>query len=135
MPITGKTVSGVGNKQVNIEGQGTIELESNYNGYEYLLRLENVLYIPGNRNNLISLGRWDHARGWYTGGRGVLTLITKDGKQVAKGTKVDNNLYKMNVSVKKPGATVSKTTACTPQTFQASEPSQTWENWHRRMVT
>jgi hypothetical protein len=96
------------------------------------LRLENVLYIPGNRNNLISLGRWDHAGGRYTGGRGALILITKDGKQVAKGTKVDNNLYKMNVSVKKPGATFSKTTTCTPQTFQATEPTQTWETWHKR---
>ena len=131
-PLTGKTVSGVGNNKANIEGRGTIELESIYKGYKYLLKLENVLYIPSNRNNLISLGRWDHAGGQYTGGGGVLILITKDGKQVARGTKIDNNLYKMNVSVKKPGAIYSKSTTCTPQTFQATEPTQSWETWHKR---
>ena len=40
----------------------------------------------------------------------------------------------MDVSVKKPGATqhTGKTTTCTPQTFQATEPTQTWETWHKR---
>ena len=69
-PVTGRTVAGVGNNQAIVEGRGTIELESIYNDYKYLLRLENVLHIPSNRNNLISLGRWDHAGGRYTGGGG-----------------------------------------------------------------
>ena len=55
-PLTGKTITGVGNNKANVEGQGTIELESYYNGHKYLLRLDDVLYIPSNRNNLISLG-------------------------------------------------------------------------------
>ena len=131
-PLTGKTVSGVSTNKAKIEGQGTVELESIINGYKYLLKLENVLYIPSNRNNLISLGRWDHAGGQYTGGGGVLILITKDGKQVAKGTKVNNNLYKMKVSIWKPGASYPKSSTCTPQTFQATEPTQTWETWHQR---
>jgi len=131
-PLTGKTVAGVGNNQANAEGRGTIELESIYNDYKYLLKLENVLYIPSNRNNLISLGRWDRAGGRYTGGGGAILLTTKDGKHVAKGTKINNNLYKMKVSIRKPGATYSKSTTCTPQTFQASEPTQSWETWHKR---
>jgi hypothetical protein len=98
-PLTGKTVAGVGNNKANIEGRGTIELESCYKGHKYLLRLDDVLYIPSNCNNLISLGRWDKAGGWYTGGGGVLTLITKDGKQIAQGTKIQNNLYNMKVSI------------------------------------
>ena len=55
-PLTGKAVAGVGNKQANVEGKGTIELESTYKGNKYLLRLDDVLYVPGNQNNLISLG-------------------------------------------------------------------------------
>ena len=47
-PLTGKTVMGVGNNQANVEGHGTIELESMNNGFKYLLRLENVLHIPSN---------------------------------------------------------------------------------------
>ena len=131
-PVTGKTVAGVSNNKAIIEGRGTIELESIYKNDKYLLRLENVLYIPSNRNNLISLGRWDDAGGRYTGGGGGIIFITKDGKHVVKGTKIDNNLYKMKVSIRKPGATISKLTTCTPQTFQATEPTQSWEIWHRR---
>ena len=44
-PLTGKTVAGVGNKHANVEGRGTIELESAFQGNKYLLKLENVLYI------------------------------------------------------------------------------------------
>ena len=131
-PLTGKTVAGVGNNQAKVEGHGTIELESMYNGFKYLLRLENVLHIPSNRNNLISLCRWDKARGRYTDGGGSLTLIMKDGKHVARGTKIENNLYKMKVSARKLGATYSKSTTCTPQTFQATEPTQSRETWHKR---
>ena len=131
-PVTGKTVAGVGNNHAIVEGRGTIELESTYKDYKYLLRLENVLHIPSNRNNLISLGHWDHAGGRYTGGGGAIILVTKDGKHVAKGTKIDNNLYKMKVSIRKPGTTTNKTTTCTPQTFQATEPTQSWETWHKR---
>ena len=131
-PVTGRTVAGVGNNQAIVEGRGKIELESIYNDYKYLLRLENVLHIPSNRNNLISLGRWDHAGGRYTGGGGAIILVTKDGKQIAKFTKIDNNLYKMKVSVRKPDTTTSKSKTCTPQTFQAAEPTQSWEIWHKR---
>ena len=46
--------------------------------------------------------------------------------------KMANNLYKMKVSIQKPGATYTKNTTCTPQTFQASEPTQSWELWHKR---
>ena len=66
------------------------------------------------------------------GGGGALILITKDGKPVARGTKIQNNLYKMKVSIHKPSASCSKKTVSTPQTFQATEPSQSWETWHKR---
>ena len=131
-PLAGKTVAGVGNNQARAVGQGTIELESRYKGNKYLLRLEDVLHIPSNRNNLISLGRWDKAGGRYTGGGGVLTLMTKDGQHVTEGIKIANHLYRMKVSIRKPNTTCSKDMACTPQTFQATETTQSWEVWHKR---
>ena len=131
-PLTGKTVVGVGNNQAQAIGRGTIELESSCHGNKYLLRLEDVLHIPSNRNNLISLGRWDKAGGQYTSGGGVLTLTTKDGQHITQGTKIANHLYKMKVSIQKPGASCSKIMACTPQTFQATEPTQSWKVWHKR---
>jgi hypothetical protein len=62
------------------------------NGEEHNLYLQNVLHVPGTRNNLISLGRWDVAGGCYLGGHGQLTLMTKNGKAIAQGEKVDNHL-------------------------------------------
>jgi hypothetical protein len=51
----------VGNVKAKAEGQGTVELISSCNGRKYILQLEDVLYIPMNRNNLIALGKWDKA--------------------------------------------------------------------------
>jgi hypothetical protein len=96
------------------------------------LTLEDVLYILNNRNNLISLGQWDTAGGRYAGGGGTLTLITKDGKSIARGTKIGNNLYKIKVSVCKPNTTHAKGHTVTPQTFMSNEPSQNWETWHNQ---
>ena len=101
------------------------------NGTPYLLRLDKVLYIPSNWNNLISLGHWDTAGGQYTGGKGVLTLITKDGTTITKGNKIDNNLYKMKVTTRQTIVPNTKTLA-NPQTFAATEPAHSWETWHRR---
>jgi len=57
-PINQTTVSGVGNTKVSAKGRGTVQLKSVINGQKYTLKLEDVLYIPTNKHNLISLGRW-----------------------------------------------------------------------------
>jgi len=61
-----------------------------------------------------------------------LTLITKDGTSVARGTKVGNNLYKMKVAICEPNTKPSKNRTVTPQTFLSAEPAQSWEIWHKR---
>ena len=61
-----------------------------------------------------------------------MTLITKDGTSVARGTKVGNNLYKMKVAIREPNTQPSKNKTITPQTFLAAEPAQSWETWHKR---
>jgi hypothetical protein len=98
-PMGNGSVMGVGGKEAKIAGRRTVELISTCNGHKYLLRLENVLHVPGTRNNLISLGRWDAADRRYIGGKGRITLITKDKKQIAQGRKVSNHLYKMNITI------------------------------------
>ena len=107
-------------------------LESSYEGHNYILQLESVLYIPTNRNNLISLGRWDKSGGRYTGGGGELILITKDGIPVSRGTKIENNLYKMMVTTHKPDITSTKRVKTQNQSFVIHEPVQSWETWHKR---
>ena len=98
-PLTNISVRGVGDVTTKAKGCGTVELESECNGVTYLLKLEDVLYIPTNRNNLISLGRWDNAGGCHMGGKGTLTLIAKNRKHVAIGRRINNHLYKMNFTM------------------------------------
>lgn len=122
-----KYVSGVGDAQAEAEGRGTVKIQSVIEGKSYFLTLEDVLYIPSNPNNLLSLGRWDKAGGEYHASQGRLTLTAKDGRKMAKGTRVRNNLYKMDdFTIYKAKATSSA------QAFQLRDAPATWETWHRR---
>jgi hypothetical protein len=78
--IQESTVTGVGSKKAAAIDRGTVTLISNCNGVNWTLELENVLHVPGQKNNSISLGRWDKASGTYQGGEDKITLIIKDGK-------------------------------------------------------
>lgn len=62
-PTSNSTVTEVGGKEAVIAGCGTVELSSMCNGQQFTLHLKDVLYVPGQRNNLISLGRWDEVGG------------------------------------------------------------------------
>src|ERR1700683_10363 len=86
--IQESTVTGVGGKKAAAIGRGTVILISNCNGIDWTLKLENVLHVPRQRNNLISLERWDKAGGTYQGGKNKIILITKDSKRVAEGNRL-----------------------------------------------
>jgi transposase InsO family protein len=128
-PEVNTTVSGVGNVKAQVAGRGTVELESSYKGIKYTLRLKDVLHIPTNRNNLLSLGRLDSAGGSYSSLNGVITLTSADHKKVAEGVKVRNNLYKMRVKVRKNSPQALPEIE---QTFEVKDETQTWETWHKR---
>jgi len=78
-PQSSASVSGVGNTKVVVTGRGTVVLESKCDGLTHVLRLRNVLHIPSNMNNLISLGKWEAARGEYRGRKGTVSMTTADG--------------------------------------------------------
>ena len=101
-PMGNSSVTGVGSKEALILGRRTVELNLTCNGTEYMLHLENILHVPGMRNNSISLGQWDAAGGCYNGINGEITLITKNGTPVAQGTKIHNHLYRMKMVVRPP---------------------------------
>ena len=46
-PMWNSSVTGVGRKEALIMGCGTVELKVTCNSTEYILHLENVLYVPG----------------------------------------------------------------------------------------
>ena len=131
-PLKDAKVTGVGNTFAQVEGRGTIKLESQIDGQKFVIELNDVLYIPSNKQNLLSLGRWDTAGGQYIGGKGQMTLITKDGKRVAKGKKINNNLYKMDLKPQKTNKICSNNVGNnSSQSYVIVEPAQSWETWHR----
>ena len=128
-PLT-KSVSGVGNAQASAKGKGNIKITTKVVGREFHLTLKDVLYIPTNPQNLISLGRWDKSGGTYTGSQGILTMNTGDGQTVIKGKRISNNLYRLN------NFTIQKLSANNQeqdvQIFNVTEPPASWETWHCR---
>jgi Pol polyprotein len=48
-------IMGVGSLTTHAEGRGTVLLQSRCEGRTYTLQLEDVLHVPGNKNNLILL--------------------------------------------------------------------------------
>src|SRR6202453_3692744 len=128
-PINGTTVTGVGSVSTAVEGRGTVELDTECDGRKYTLRLENVLYIPKNKNSLISLGQWETDGRRYLGKDGKLILIDTYGTPVAVGVKIKNNLYKMRVRLHTEMKDVPKMS----HAFNAASTElQRWEVWHRR---
>ena len=115
--------------KTHAKGRGTVKVTSFINGQHYQFLLTNVLYVPTNTHNLLSLGRWDTAGGNYHRGQGILTMCASNGDTVAVGTKLSNNLYRLqDFKVSKPETTnsINRTYA-----FQNNTNLATWEIWHR----
>jgi len=144
-PSSNTSVTGVGGMKVKIAGRGTVILILTFNGQKYILRLEDVIHVPEQTNNLISLGRWDKSGGTYIGGKGTIVLTTNNGVQVTQGVQVANNLYKLAVELpkwatKRSHVNVSGHGMChnghmnadsAPMIcFIGKQPCQTWEEWH-----
>ena len=51
-----KQISGVGNAKAYAQGRGTVGIRTQYNRTHYNIILKDVLYVPQNPHNLLSLG-------------------------------------------------------------------------------
>ena len=79
MPLETTSIQGVGGIRTPAQGRGSVKLESEINGCTYTLKLQNVLHIPNNPHNLLSLGKWDENKGIWEGGNGKIILKTCTG--------------------------------------------------------
>ena len=127
-----KPINGVGNASTYAEGKGTVNVQSRVGAKTFHLTLNDVLYVPANWQNLLSLGRWDDAGGKYRGENSSLTLATKNGETVATGMKLRNNLYKMSDFAVQKESTYSRTEDGVAQVCAITEPAKSWEVWHKR---
>ena len=126
------SVIGVGKLIAKVEGKGTIELKSRYKDKTYILKLHNVLHIPSNRNNLISLGKWDAVGGRYIGSRSKIVLEDKNGNPVTMGLKIDNHLYCLNLVTRKPHGNLPNDRSEDLRVFKSTEETHNWETWHQQ---
>jgi len=124
-PIPEIPISGVGGVKAHAIGQGNVKLKSECNNRTYILKLKNVLHVPKNKNNLLSLGKWERDGQSYNACDGIISLLTKERESVAKGVKISNDLYKF--AFKHAPRPVRSDHA-----FSTASPSQSWETWHRR---
>ena len=122
----------MGNALTSAQGQGTIDIHAQTHDKHYILTLEDVLYVPQNPHNLLSLGCWDNTGGEYRGGNSQLTLVTKDGQTVATGRKTRNNLYKMKNFVVQTSESMNSETSMKNKTYKVGESAKSWEIWHKR---
>jgi hypothetical protein len=56
------SIAGVGRLKAHAVGKGSVHLKLECDGRTYILELQNVLHVPNNRNNLLSLGQWEANR-------------------------------------------------------------------------
>ena len=105
--------------------RGTVFLQAECDGTLHTLQLHNVLHIPENLNNLLSLGCWEQQSGRSIHIKyGKLELLTKENIVIARGIRLTNNLYKISFQLLK--APVN-----TDFAFLACKDTISWEDWHK----
>ena len=122
------TICGVGSKNTQVLGRGTVKLIAQYGMRKHLLRLENVNYIPANKYNILTLGRWDTNGCRYQASDGTLTLYDHQNVPILNRSKFASHLYKFCLQP----ANEDKNINSNKFTFSSHEGLQSWETWHQR---
>ena len=124
-PLNDISIAGVGPLRTNAVGKGTIYLQSRCDRYLHTIELNNALHVPENRNNLLSLGRWEQAGRSITLSQGNITLLSEEGNPIARGNKLRNSLYSIAFQYMP-----------TPRSYEVSflalSQLPDWEEWHQR---
>ena len=79
-PIKDTPITSIGGLWAQAEGCSDIDVYTIFNGKTHTIHLQDVLYMPGNRNNLFSLRHWLANGGDFLGHD--LTLISKGGNTI-----------------------------------------------------
>ncbi|CAB0037528.1 unnamed protein product [Trichogramma brassicae] len=88
-------------KACKIKGSGTIIIDRYINGKKFRGQLENVLFIPDIKKNLLSIGACTR-KGFEVTFTGNIVKFTRDGQVEGVGMMQSNNIYRMFFKVVKP---------------------------------
>ncbi|KAL7304754.1 hypothetical protein TKK_0002986 [Trichogramma kaykai] len=89
------------NKACRIKGSGTIMIDRYINGKRFQGQLEDVLFIPDMKKNLISVGACTR-KGFSVSFSGDIVQFIKDSRVKGVGTRQSNNIYRMFFKVARP---------------------------------
>lgn len=93
------SITGIGGMKVFMVGMGTVYLITEYNERIMTLQLNDVLHVPGNLRNLMSIPLWEEPAGQGTHFEDHQVVLTmnktaqKAGTPIAKGPKINSRLY------------------------------------------
>ena len=122
--IPQKLVKGLSDKPVAACGQGTVLLQTHTNSKKYMLCLHKVLYIPGVRQNLVSIGQIISAGGDVFFDRHKRSILCNtEGTEIAVTT-LQNGLYHLDAHVIPPS--IANVAIKVKRAW-------TWEEWHHKL--
>ena len=115
-----KTIRGVGNVKVPVEGRGTVNLKSQ-TGQQYVIVLKDVLFVPQAPNSLFSLSHLDDSGRRVIVGDGRIHLYDKNKHLIAVGWKIER-MYLLDVMAHPALEWVTL----------SMEMGNTWQTWHHQ---
>lgn len=118
------TLNVAGGLTASVEGIGTVQMQSNFDGKLKFFKLLNVLYVPSTCHCLMSGSKLDQAGGesWY--GNKTCKFINARGEIMVTGY-LDGNLYKL-----KARAVLNENTITA---YTVVSPVLSWSEAHRRL--
>jgi len=129
-PVPDIKVTGIGGVQAFAVGKGTVYINSECDGKQTIIRLQNVLHIPCNQNNLLSIIRWDKSPGRSAHFEDQeVTLNSDRNTMIAKGNRRDSKLYRIKFTIASPPPDENPIPDLICFTAQLTIP---WEIWHKR---
>ena len=113
-----------GGLTASIEGTGVVIMQTMVDDKPSFFRLMNVLYVPANRQCLVSCSKLDKAGGRLIYGNKSCKFFNKNGRLIVDGN-LEGNLYKVNAkAVLKKGNDMANS---------ASASTSSWNEVHRRL--
>ena len=94
----GSTITFGDDGMCEVFGVGTVFTERFVEGKWHSLKLENVLYVPGMKKNLVSVGACT-ARGLSVSLKNNKATTMRESKTIVTGVKLSNNLYTLFIRV------------------------------------
>lgn len=120
---TPETVNVGDNGKLLVTGIGEVEMYSCANDEQRLIKLKNVLLVPGLATNLISIGQAEDSNIKVVFWKGQVSFILQGNDVVAAGSKLSGSLYIMKV-------VPAKTNDCAAYLCQVE---RTLSDWHRTL--